>query len=187
MTKLITLLAFAAAATVATAQPNTAAKNKPAPQPAAAPQQKNVRTFLDFKGLPRERLRKSVSAKFYKQLTISPVDAYVVARAPIYDRTSTKGKIVRSEGGNGAYDHVALALVQEMSFSGFDRTESRINVSHVDAHVLIYQIRDAVMAVGFWNVDDARYAGYQQVGAAAIGFYQNGSWTWMQPPKMQRR
>ncbi len=41
----------------------------------------NMRTFLDCPGLPRESLRRGVSAKFYKSLTISPLDAWVVVQA----------------------------------------------------------------------------------------------------------
>jgi hypothetical protein len=181
MTKLLTLLAFLVTTTTTLhAAPPAAA---PAAKPAAgAPK---IRTFLDCKGLPRERLRNSVSPKFYKQLTISPLDAYIVARAPIHDTTSRRAKIIHSEAG-GAYDYVAQGLAEEVKLSGLDRTESRIPLSHIDMHVLIYKIRDAVMAVGFWHVDDPRYAGYRQLGSAAIGFLQNGKWTFMQRPETRR-
>ena len=160
---------------------------------AAAPAQSKVqpaqggkiRTFLDCPGLPREALRRGVSAKFYKSLKVSPLDAWIVVRAPLTQSHSGRARVVRSDAG-GAYDSVALALANSIHVTGLNYTESRVQISEIEVHLLIYKIADGIMAVGFSQVDDPKYAGYQQYGRAMIGFLQNGKWTFMDN-KLRRR
>jgi hypothetical protein len=173
----VTITCSGATAAAANALPAKAPPSKAA----TAPQGQKIRTFLDCRGLPRERLRSSVSPKFYKQLTISPLDAWIHVRAPLHDNKAVRPRVLRSEAG-GAYDELAVRLAENMQVTGTDRTETRIPVGSIDLHVLIYKIKDAVMAVGFWNVDDPRYSGYRQIGPAKIGFYQNGTWTFLPNP-----
>jgi hypothetical protein len=149
-----------------------------APAPAPAAKGGKIRTFLDCPNLPREALRSGVSAKFYKSLTISPLDAWIVVRAPLHGINASLAKVVRSDAG-GAYDEVALALANSMQVTGLNTTESRINMSAIEVHMLIYKIADGIMAVGFSHVDDPKYAGYRQYGRATIGFLRNGNWTFM--------
>jgi hypothetical protein len=149
-----------------------------APAPAPAAKGGKIRTFLDCPNLPRESLRNGVSAKFYKSLTISPLDAWIVVRAPLHGMKSYQAKVVRSDAG-GAYDAVALSLANSMQVTGLNTTESRINMSEIEVHMLIYKIADGIMAVGFSHVDDPKYAGYRQYGRATIGFLKNGNWTFM--------
>ena len=154
-----------------------------APAPAASGGK--IRTFLDCPNLPREALKSGVSAKFYKSLTISPLDAWVVVRAPLNGMKSSQAKVARSDAG-GAYDDIALSLANSMQVTGLNTTESRINISEIEVHMLIYKIADGIMAVGFSHVDDPQYAGYRQYGRATIGFLKGGKWTFMDN-KMPRR
>ncbi len=146
--------------------------------PAPAPSGAKIRTFLDCSGLPRESLRSSVSAKFYKSLTISPLEAWIVVRAPLMNSRSDNAKVIRSEA-DGAFDTMALELAKSMHVSGMNYVESNLHMSQIMVHLLIYKIADGIMAVGFSHVEDSRYAGYRQYGRATIGFLQKGKWTFM--------
>ncbi len=96
----------------------------------------NIRTFLDCPGLPREAQRSGVSAKFYKSLAISPLEAWIVVRAPINGLKAAGARVVRCDAV-GAFDDVALALANSMEVSGLNYTESHIHVSSIDVHLLI--------------------------------------------------
>ena len=156
-----------------------------APPPAPTAKGGKIRTFLDCPGLPRESLKNGVSAKFYRSLKISPLDGWIVVRAPLHGMKTAHARIIRSDAG-GAFDSVALALANSMQVSGLNTTESRINISEIEIHLLIYKIADGIMAVGFSHVDDPKYAGYRQYGRATIGFLKNGQWTFMDN-KLPRR
>ena len=147
----------------------------------------NIRTFKNLPSFPRESLRNGVSTKFYRSLEISPVQAWVVVRAPLVDSRAVGAKVIRSDA-NGAYDKMAVELANELGrFSGLDYTESRIALSHVDVHLLVYKIADGTMVVAFWHIDDARYAGYRQLTSAYIGVLKNdGKWVVIEPPKRRR-
>ncbi|MGI8820068.1 MAG: hypothetical protein ACR2ID_04250 [Chthoniobacterales bacterium] len=156
---------------------------KPAPAPArpAAP----IRTFLNCPDLPHESLRSGVSLKFYNSLKISPLEAWIVVRAPLNESKGHSATVSRSDAG-GVYDSFALQLANSMQITGMNYTESNLHISYIDVHLLIYKIADGVMVVGFSHIDDPRYAGYKQFGRATIGFLRHGQWTFMDN-KMERR
>jgi hypothetical protein len=170
MRKLLSLLVLAGVV-------NTTFAAKPAPSAAPNAQQK-IRTFLSYPDLPRQALKNRVSPKFYRSLTVSPVEAYVVARAPVRQAQSSGAQIIRSDAG-GMWDEAAKGLANSIRFEGMNTVESRVGFSHVDVHLLVYKIADGLMVVGFTHVDDPKYAGYTQYGRATIGFLQNGKWTFM--------
>jgi hypothetical protein len=156
-----------------------------APAPAPTTKGGKIRTFLDCPGLPRESLKNGVSAKFYKSLQISPLDGWIVVRAPLHGMKSANARVIRSDAG-GAFDSIALGMANSMQVTGLNTTESRINLSEIEIHLLIYKIADGIMCVGFSHIDDPKYAGYRQYGRATIGFLKNGQWTFMDN-KLQRR
>ena len=146
----------------------------------------NVRTIKNLPGLPREALRNSVSKKFYRSLEISPVEAWIIARAPLANSSAANAKVIRSDA-NGVYDELAVKLANDLKVSGLDYTESRIPLSHADVHLLVYKIADGTMVVSFWHIDDARYAGYRQLTSAYIGVVKkDGTWVVIEPPKRRR-
>lgn len=142
----------------------------------AAPPPTPVRTIKDLRGLPLDALRRKISRPLYRSLEVSPVEAWVVARASIYNAQTASAKIVHSEA-NGAYDKMALELANGYSVSGTDTTESRLPNDSLTIHLLIFKIKDGEMAICFAHTDDARYLGYQQIGEAWIGVLKNGTWT----------
>ncbi len=156
-----------------------------APAPAPARSAANIRTFLNLPDFPRESLRSGVSLKFYNSLKISPLEAWIVVRAPLTESKGHSAKVIHSEAG-GVFDEMALKIANAMSVTGMNYTESNLHISQIDVHLLIYKIADGVMVVSFSHVDDARYAGYRQYGRATIGFLRHGQWTFMDN-KMERR
>ena len=141
--------------------------------PPAAPA--NARTIKKLPGFPIEELRSGLGAKLYKSLEISPVEAWVVARASIYNGHTANAKIIHSEA-NGLFDKMLLEMANGRSITGQDGIESRMPSDSLTVHLLVYKIADGFMAVCCSHNDDARYVGYQQSNDAWAGILKNGKW-----------
>ena len=140
------------------------------------PSPAGVRTFKNLPGYPIDDLRNGIGKKMFKSLEISPVAAWVVARASIYHGQSSNAKIVHSEA-DGIFDKMLVEMANGYSLSGLDATESRMQGDSLTVHLLIYKISDGLMAVRVSHCDDARYVGYQQTGAAWVGLIKDGKIT----------
>ncbi|MDQ6624101.1 MAG: hypothetical protein M3Y86_11550 [Verrucomicrobiota bacterium] len=136
----------------------------------------NVRTIGTIADFPRESLRRGISGQLYKSLAISPIAAWVTARAPVTNASTGHAMIVRSDA-NGAFDKMALELANHYTVSGMNTIESRMALDAIMVHLLVYKIADGWMAISFASMDDSRYAGYLQHGGAWVGVSKNGQWT----------
>ncbi len=138
--------------------------------------QAGVRTFMTLRGYPVESLRQQITPELFRSLEVSPVEAYVVARAPIYDGKTLPAKIVRSDA-NGAYDKMLLTMAQGYRVTGENTIESRLASDSLNLYLLIFGTADGKIAVCISHSDDARYVGYHQYGGAWIMLNKNGMWT----------
>ena len=123
-----------------------------ASQSEAAPPDK-VRTLGDLKVIPTRVLKRSISPKFYKSLTVSPVKGWIIVRATLSGTRLGGARVIQSEL-NGAYDALALQRAREVLISA-NYTTDRPNLgSSVLLHLLIYQIADGTMALSFAHLDE---------------------------------
>jgi hypothetical protein len=141
---------------------------------AAAPPA-SARTVLEIPNFPLQALRSGVGRKLYSSLAISPVSAWVMARASVMNGHTGGAQIIHSEG-NGAYDKALLEVANNYVVTGGNTTESRLAKDTLNIHLLIYDLKDGKMAVVFPHNDDARYNGIGQIGTAWVGVLQNGKW-----------
>ena len=135
----------------------------------------NARTIQNIASFPHNDLKHSVASHFYKSLLISPLQAYVVTRAPVTGTHTSNAKILKSDAG-GAFDKLALAMANDYSVSGSNTTESRARTDYIVSHLLVYKIADGIMALNFSSNDDPRYADYNVFSPAWIGIWKGGKW-----------
>ena len=144
-------------------------------QSPAAQQPASARTILNLPNFPLQALRSGVGRKLYSSLAISPVSAWVTARAAVVNGQSMGAKITHSEG-SGAYDKMLVEIANSYTITGQNTTESRLAHDYLNVHLLIYEVKDTKMAICFSHNDDARYNGVGQIGTAWVGVLQDGKW-----------
>lgn len=144
-------------------------------QSPAGQQPASIRTIQNLPNFPLQALRSGVGRKLYGSLAISPVSAWLIARAAVVNGHSMDARIIHAEG-NGVYDNMLLEMANGYSVSGLNTTESRLANNTLNVHLLIYEVKDGKMAVCFSHSDDARYNGYGQIGTAWVGILQGGKW-----------
>ena len=150
-----------------------------APPPPAAPAP--ARRMKDLRGFPLRDARRMLPKGLDRSLEISPIEAYVVARARIYSQKPAETKIIHEEA-DGAYDQLITAIASNYRMSGFETTESRIAEDTLTFHLIVFGIKDGKLAVLIPHSDDARLEGYRQYGDAWIGILKNGTWTRVNHP-----
>ncbi len=141
------------------------------------------RTLADLNVIPTRVLQRSISPKFYKSLTISPVEGWIVVRAQLAGTRLSGTRIVRSEL-NGAYDSLALKLANEVLIAG-NFTSDRPNLgSSVLLHLLIYQVADGTMALSFAHLDEPGGDQADYYGCARLAVLKaDGKWTEIKGPE----
>lgn len=144
-------------------------------QSPAAPPPASARTIQNLPNFPLQSLRLGVGRKLYGSLAISPVSAWLTARAAVVNGHTMGAKITHAEG-NGVYDEMLMDMANGYSISGLNTTESRLANNSLIVHLLIYEVKDGKMAICFSHIDDARYNGFGQTGTAWVGVLQNGKW-----------
>ena len=135
----------------------------------------SARTIQEIPNFPLQALRSGVGRKLYSSLAVSPVSAWLMARAAVVNGHTMGAKILHSEG-NGAYDQAILAMANDYTVSGGNTTETRLQKDTLNVHLLVYDLKDGKMAIVFSHNDDARYNGFGQVGTAWVGILQGGKW-----------
>lgn len=135
----------------------------------------SARTVQEIPNFPLQALRSGVGRKLYSSLAVSPVSAWVMARAAVVNGHTMGAQIVHSEG-NGVYDKMLLEMANNYTVTGGNTIESRLPKDTLNVHLLIYDIKDGKMAVCFSHNDDARYNGVAQIATAWVGILQGGKW-----------
>lgn len=149
----------------------------------AAPPTSPVRTLRDINVISTRVLQRSISPKFYKSLTMSPIQGWVVVRAKLTGTRLSGMRVIHSEL-NGAYDALALKLAEEAQIAGYYSIE-RPNVGgSVLLHLLIYQIADGTMALSFPQFDQPGGDQMEYYGCAKLAVLRgDGKWTEIKGPE----
>jgi hypothetical protein len=139
-------------------------------------------TLPELKVIPLRVLQRSISPKFYKSLTISPVDAHIVVRGSLVGTRLSGIRVVKSEMG-GRWDDLALERAREVEIAGNYTIESP-NFGHpVLLHLLIYNIADGTMALSFAHLDVPGGDQANYFGCARLAVLKaDGKWTDIKGP-----
>lgn len=142
------------------------------------------RTIDDIPGA-RESLLRIVSPKFYKTLLVSPVEGWIVVRGQLAAGTRVFGaRIAHSELG-GLYDQLALDLANNLVVIGYPHVELGDATPTILVHVLVYQIKDAKLAVSFAHFDTAGGSQMRYYGCAWMAVQKpNHLWEPIEPKNL---
>jgi len=143
----------------------------------------STRTLSDLKVIPTRVLKRSISPKFYKSLTISPVKGWIVVRATLSGTRLGGARVIHSELG-GTYDALALQRAREVLISA-NYTTDRPNLgSSVLLHLLIYEIADGTMALSFAHLDEPGGDQADYYGCARLAVLKaDGKWDEIKGPE----
>ncbi|HKP02342.1 MAG TPA: hypothetical protein VJU77_03185 [Chthoniobacterales bacterium] len=140
-------------------------------------------TLADNKVIPARVLKRSVSAKFYKSLLISPIKGWVVVRANLAGARLSGMRLIHSEL-DGAYDSLALERAKEVLIAGYRATERPNHTPSVLLHLMIYDIADGTMALSFAHLDEPGGDQMEYWGCARLAVLKNdGTWTDVKGPE----
>ncbi|MGI8432501.1 MAG: hypothetical protein ACR2MW_09465 [Chthoniobacterales bacterium] len=145
-----------------------------------------ARRLKDLHDFPLVEARRMLPKALARSLEISPVEAWVVARAHLYSGKPAATKIIHAEA-DGAYDPLIMALADQYQTSGGDTTETRIAADTLTFNLVVFTLKAGKMAILIPHSDDARYGGFYQTGDAWIGIYKDGKWTQVSHPQKDRR
>jgi hypothetical protein len=142
-----------------------------------------TRTITDLQVIPTRVLQRSISRKFYKTLTISPVDGWIIVRATLSGTKLGGARIIRSEL-NHKYDALALKRASEVLISA-NYTTDRPNLgSSVLLHLLIYEIPDGTLALSFAHLDEPGGDQADYYGCARLAVLKaDGRWDDIKGPE----
>ena len=132
-------------------------------------------TILNLPNFPLQALRSGVGQKLYNSLAISPVSAWLTARALIASGHTGSAQIIHAEGDR-TYEKMLLEMANNYTISGQNTTETRLAKDTLTVELLIYDLKDGKMAIVFSHSDDSRYQGRAQLGTAWVGLLQGGKW-----------
>jgi hypothetical protein len=110
-------------------------------------------TLTELQVIPARVLQRSISAKFYKSLLVSPVEGWITVRGQLAGTHLSGIRVVKSDLG-GTYDALALKLASEVRLGGNFTTERPNTAPSVLLHLLIYKIADGTMALSFAHFDE---------------------------------
>lgn len=143
---------------------------------AAAVPADTVRSFKDIPGFSSKVLERTISAKIYKHLLVSPVEAWISVRGRLSNGHISGARVIHSEA-NGAYDQYALQVAREIRIAGYGSLGHVDPTASVLVNVLIYEIADGTMALSFPSIDQAGGEQLEYYGGAKLAVQQmNGQW-----------
>lgn len=96
----------------------------------------------------RESLRRTVNAKLYRSLLISPVEGWIVVRGELARDHLIGPRVIRSDLG-GRYDSLALELATNLQIIDNTRTDRSAGSRSVLVNLVIYEIANGKMALSF--------------------------------------
>jgi len=153
------------------------------PAGGAASSKSKGRTITELKVIPAKVLQRSISAKFYKSLLISPVEGWITVRAQVSGTKLTGMRITKSDL-NGAYDAMAMKLASEVRLAKNFSTDRPNIPPPVLLHLLIYQIADGTMALSFAHFDEPGGDQMAYYGCAKLMVKKSeGKWAEIEGPE----
>ena len=149
----------------------------------AAPAPDGVRTITDLNLISTRTLQRSVSAKFYKSLLVSPIQGWVAVRGDLSGTHLSGARVVHSELG-GRFDALALALAKEIEIAGYYSIERPQFGTPVVLHLLVYQIADGTMVLSFPQFTEPGGDQMQYFGCARLAVIKkDGQWVEIEGPE----
>jgi hypothetical protein len=133
--------------------------------------------------IPLKVLQRSISPKFYKSLTVSPIKGWIVVRAQLSDNTRLSGARVVRSSLKGVYDPLALKMADEVRILGRFSAGKLIPTNSVLMHLLIYEIADGTMALSFAHLDEPGGDQMRYWGCARLLVLKNDKWTEIDGPE----
>lgn len=141
------------------------------------------RTLTDINVIPKRVLQRSISAKFYKSLLVSPLQGWIVVRAELVGTHLAGSRVIHSEL-DGAYDALALKLAKEAKLAGYYSLESPNVRGSVLLHLLVYQIADGTMVLSFLHLERSGGDQAQYYGSARLAVLKSdGKWIEIKAPE----
>ncbi len=131
----------------------------------------------------RESLRRTVNAKLYRSLLVSPVDAWIIVRGELAQDHLIGQRIIRSESG-GKYDSLALELANNLRILDFTRTDRSNGSKGILVNLVIYDIADGKMALSFAHFAESGASQQRYSGAAWVAVSKREKWVPIDPPNL---
>ncbi len=137
----------------------------------------HARTLTEIRAIPSEVLKRSVSPNFFKSLTISQVDGWIVVRGQLTGTRLSGSRVIHSEL-DGAYDSLALQIAAESEIKGYNSIGSLNRSVPVLVHVLVYRIADGTMVLSFPTFDSPGENQLRYYGCANLAVLKDDH-TWV--------
>jgi hypothetical protein len=128
----------------------------------------------------RETLRRTVSAPLYRELSISPVTAWILVQGELVKDHVVNPKVVHSEL-DGKYDSMALELAKNMRMLNYTAAGRSSDLRNLLLHLLIYQIADGKMALSFAHLSGTGASQLAYSGTAWMAVQTTGPWKTVEP------
>ena len=142
-----------------------------------------TRTITDLQVIPTRVLQRSISRKFYKTLTVSPVKGWITVRATLSGTKLGGARVIHSELDH-KYDALALQRASEVLISANYSTDRPNLGSSVLLHLLIYQIADGTLALSFAHLDEPGGDQADYYGCARLAVLKaDGRWDEIKGPE----
>jgi hypothetical protein len=131
----------------------------------------------------RASLRRTVNAKLYRSLLVSPVETWIVVRGELAQDHLIGPRVVRSDLG-GKYDSLALELANNLRILDYTRTERSNGAKGILVNLLIYDIADGKMALSFAYFPESGASQQRYSGAAWVAVSKGENWVPIKPPNL---
>lgn len=143
------------------------------------------KTITSLSGaIPLEIFQRSVPAKFYRSLLVSPLDDWSIVRAQLRGRLSG-ARVIRA-AANPAYDALALKYASELPLVANDPGGRAGQSDSAIMHLLVYKIADGVMAVSFAYPESPPGPQTRTIGTVRVSVRtKEGRWTEITPAETQ--
>ncbi|MEY2551567.1 MAG: hypothetical protein QOG12_1711, partial [Verrucomicrobiota bacterium] len=141
------------------------------------------RTITDLNVISTRALQRSISPKFYKSLVISPIQGWVIVGANVAGARLSGMRVVHSEL-NGRFDALALQWAKEFQIAGHYSIDRPHFGGAVLVHLLIYQISDGTMALGFPQFTEPGGDQMEYFGCSRLAVLKkDGQWVEIKGPE----
>jgi hypothetical protein len=140
------------------------------------------RKLGDLNVIPPRVLQRSISAKFFKTVLVSPVKGWIVVRGHLTGTRLSGARVIRSEL-KGEFDALALKYAEDVRIAGYYTLGRPHTAGTVLMHLLIYEIADGTLALSFAHLDEPGGDQKEYYGCARLEILKaDGKWTAIKGP-----
>ncbi len=141
-----------------------------------------VRTISDLPGFPKQVLQRTISWTLYRELLVSPVQAWIEVRGELSGTHIFGERIFHSEG-DGAFNQYALQLARDWQIAGAYHLDRLNPTNPVTLNVVVYEIANGTMALSFPSLGNSGSEQVRYYGAAKLAVQQpDGKWADLKLP-----